>query len=536
MESRWAAPLLREVNERRRKLIAKRFPYLEGCKHDAILSLYRHLERCPECFYSREHFSAYLEWLDSQRRSRDVELRAYLQDNCAELSSALLLLAEVNVADWHDSTLGSGRNEFETIRLIDAKVHPAYLRLVEAVLFPFIRLIAAFNRLSLGKSLEGLDVFNAVAELRSAGMSDLVSSYDHTVRNGIGHGGITYLQGEIEYRDKRGNAKVLSDRDMLRLFDDLLDTCNGMALGLRVFLTAHLAAGYSVPAQVFLEELQAETDCPWWRIEGCIPSVILGGRKQLIIYVWVGTPHLDEVRYSAVATAALAARFAPGYDRYFLSLHSRRAWPGWAAFDGTKLAEVSTSGAGSPVDYVGAFENLFFHAPGMRLPRPLRKVATLARSFKVHWPMVLSDIRSQLGLAYLEARTASLHRNGRRSVLNGSVVISSDAGSVDQNLVRESRRRIIRVALAAARRATPRTQLARYLPLGWARVAVFRRNHRKRRLAGFGLGSDLIGTVQISHIARIRRPDILGSTIETLGPFRIAWNSAWLQEEPTRDS
>ena len=45
-----------------------------------------------------------------------------------------------------------------------------------------------------------------LAPPRSArGALHLISPYKHIVRNGIGHGGITFRSGEIRYRDKKGN-------------------------------------------------------------------------------------------------------------------------------------------------------------------------------------------------------------------------------------------------------------------------------------------------------------------------------------------
>jgi len=48
-----------------------------------------------------------------------------------------------------------------------------------------------------------------------------------------------------------------------------------------------------------------------------------------------------------------------------------------------------------------------------------------------------------------------------------------------------------------------------------------------RKLESYGLGPDLIGTVQIQKIKRIKAPDIIGSSIEQIGKFRFAWNKAW---------
>jgi hypothetical protein len=57
---------------------------------------------------------------------------------------------------------------------------------------------------------------------------------------------------------------------------------------------------------------------------------------------------------------------------------------------------------------------------------------------------------------------------------------------------------------------------------------VYRKDYRARRLKSFGLGSDLVCTVRFQRMSRIRSPDILGSTVESAGRWRVAWNKSWL--------
>jgi len=133
-------------------------------------------------------------------------------------------------------------------------------------------------------------------------------------------------------------------------------------------------------------------------------------------------------------------------------------------------------------------------------------------------------------LAKVCVRNVEIHRNSWGSVMNGSVHIAAPVGKINQDTIRESCRRIVRKALSHARRKTSRLNITRYLPLGFARIAVFQNNYRKRRLSSFGLGKDLICTVQVQRIGRIRSPDIVGSTIEKYGKYRIAWNRAWLEK------
>ncbi len=523
-----------EVHARRRKAITRHFPDVANSPDGLFLSLHPYLERPPERFYSRQHFEGYLRWLVDRHDSNRRELADYLDRNLAQIHRALVFLSEINRLGWHDSLLSAG-DDYSHIRFIDEAVHPGYLRLMEGVFYRLAHALAFFARSDRGKSTDGLDLHNVLEELQRTPLSRLTSAANRTVRNAIAHGRFSYGLREIEYRDRSGDTIVLSTTAVLGLFDDLLDACNGIALALRVFLLSHSSDGYKMPLQMLVEELQAETDAPWWDIEACVVSE-LADKTQLVLYARPTTRSYEKVFYSTVASATLAERLAPGFDRYFFSLRSPKAWQGWAGFDGHRLARNRTTGAVSLADSALALESPgVFYVPTPRLPRVFGAIETLIYSFRIHVPMAIRESGERLGLPEIEVRHTSMHRQGGRSVLEGRVTVSSPTSTVDQGLVRQLCSRITRAALSAARRATPRSRMTRYLPLGYARIAVFARDYRTRRLISYGLGPDLTGTIQVKHIQQIKAPDIAGATIEQLGPYRIAWNSRWLKSNQKRD-
>ncbi len=504
----------------------RQFPELQECQHSRFLSLYAYCSQRPEWYFSRDEFRVYLNWLRAQHASDSPALAAYLLDNAAELDRSLLFLAEINRYGWHDS-VPPRADEYEVLRFIDQVIHPTYLRLAEAVLLPLARLPAFFIRAKRGKHTEGLDLYNVAEELQRAGLASFTAAYRQGVRNAIAHGGIVYRQREVVYHDRSGSS-TLTDRAMVALLDDLLDACNGMALALRVFLLTSDGT-YPVPLQVLLAEVRAQTESPWWHIEGCVPSELPDGRKQLNLYARPRTGDGAKVRYTVTAAAALAAQLAPAFDRYFFSLHGEKALPGWAAFDGARLVSSISRGE-RPVESAARSleDGIVFYVPRVRLPQLLGKAETMAHSLRLHWPLAMAGLRSQRRLPHIEVRSFELHRQGLRSVLHASVVITSEGGAIDQQLVRDSCRAVMRAASRAARRAMPMLRLTRYLPVGWARVAVFRRDYRRRVLESFGLRPDLVCTVGVKRIARIRAPDISGATLERFGRYHIAWNAAWL--------
>ena len=456
-------------------------------------------------------------------------MKSYLSAHDAQLSSAFLYLREINAQDWHDEPLTKG-DEFELTRYIERHINPAYLRLVEGVFAPLLRLFAYFSRLDRSKGTDGLNVYSIVEEIRLATLKPLVDSYQHTVRNGIAHGGITYLQNEIRYQDSNGNAVTLPLREVVRLFDDLLDTCNGVAASLKLFFAVHRDMGFIAPRELQIEELQEETRTPWWAIEGCVTGEI-NSRSQLVVFARPDSRDVSKVQWSAIQSGILAEYFAPGFDRYFLSLESTKAWRGWASFDGNQLRAVRESGSSRLEDYSRSLESgsVFYFPQPFALPRTLGRIDTLLTSLRINWPLALDDIRKQLDRPRIPARNGRAHRNSWGAVVNGDVVLPDVSPEEIVAIVRQQRRRILHSAVKQARGGVSRS-VAAFLPIAFGQVSVFRRDYRKRRLSGFGLGSDLVCTIRLQRLARIKSPDIIGSTVEVDGAWRIAWNRAWLKD------
>lgn len=521
-------PLLRNVHARKRADIKERFPKLRECPHGHYISIHKYIRRVPQRFFSYSVYNKYIEWLEERNRASQTAFQKYLLEHDAELNRMFLHLEEINKLDWHDYF--EKLDDFELIRFIDQQIHPTYLRLTEAVFTPLSRIIAHFSRVDRGKGTDGLDLWPIIEELGRTNLYEIANPYNHIVRNAIAHGGITYLQNEISYRDKKGNKEKYSDTSIVRLFDDLLDNCNALALAFSLFLFVHQPAGYSFPQQLLLDELKEETETPWWEVVGCTPSKFTG-LNQLIVYARPSTSDYGKVQISTFQTGVLAESFAPGYDRYFFSIRSSSSWPGWAAFDGKKLHKLRIKKNAVLEDYKGTIENdQIFYTPRMKTPRIIARIQNIFLSFKLHLPIALSEFRTQLGWPEIHVRDATIHRNKWGSILGSSVVLEYPGRELTQTVVRKFRRRIIKKSLSEARHKTSIFKGHRYLPLGFARISVFCKDYRRRRLSGYGLGHHLICTIQLKRIQRIRSVDINGSTIEQLGGYRIAWNRAWLEE------
>ncbi|MCY4189720.1 MAG: hypothetical protein OXD42_00040, partial [Rhodospirillaceae bacterium] len=325
-----------------------------------FLSLWKYLDACPHRFLSTDAYTIYLNSLQRLYASRNVELSRLLHSQRAHLDDAYRHADEICSQDWHDAEVRS-QDDYGWLIFIDRDLHPAYLRLTEAVFRPLLHIPAYFSRLDRGKGTEGLDLHQIVQELTAGDLDRALDPYDHLMRNGSAHGGITYSSDIVQYVDKRGNQKQVDPCRIIRRFDDLLDVCNGLLLAFSIFMLTRDDGRYELLANLLVDELRAATRTPYWRIAGCLP-VPDANRSQLVVHV---RPDTQKVQLSLFHSAILLEQLAPGYERYFFSFRSGKCWPGFAAFDGRELTKRRM--AKSPIEGYGDVleEKLLFLSRGI---------------------------------------------------------------------------------------------------------------------------------------------------------------------------
>lgn len=526
-------PILGKVHEEQVNQLIKQFPALHAVKGQGALSLWKYIEKRPHRFFSKFAMDVFFRELERLEKEDHLALRQLIADEIYNIDNALRHIEEINGYPWHDDPL-QGEDDYRKLMLIDQNLNPAYLRLTEAVLKPLLMIPAYFSRINRGKGTAKLELYDISAELAGTDFKEILQPYEALVRNGIAHGGVTYGANSICYRDKKGNSKELRDNEVIQLFDDLLDVCNGMVAAMSGFLLKKSDSDYPRPQHLRLEELRAETQTPYWQVVGWLPAEQING-SQLIVYVEVKTLDYNKALFSSLQTAILAERLTPGYDRYFLSLNQPNGWRGFGAFNGKNLAHHRNQG--HEIDqYTDVIEDTgLFFVPRIKLPKLAEKIGSLLLAFRVNKPRIAAEYRKSMGLCKVVVRRTELHRNSWGTVLKADVVLENNDDQIDQLLVRRQCRAIIRKSLRKARNERPYTSLLRYLPLGYARVHVFQKDFRRRKLVNFGLDEHLVGTLQIKRIRRIKAPDIAGSTIEYARGVRIAWNRRWMGSQTTAD-
>lgn len=512
------------LHKEQKKTLLNDFSDLNELNTDSYLFLYKYLSKTPEKFYSEKHFNKFLEIL----KDFSVEDRDYivlLNNSVKQIDIAFLALADINNIEFHNQLLPSDKAELQL--LCSQFYNPNYLHLIESVYSHLLKILAYISRKNRGVSVDGLDIYNCIHELESNNLSYFTTYYRHIIRNGIGHGHIEYNYRDIIYTDKRGNVDVLTYTELVDIYNNLLDVCNACVLGLKIFYLHHIEE-LEIPQQMMLEILQAETNTPWWEVKRYLVSKREDDKKQLNIFVDANSIDYNKVHHSAYSTAILAEQMLEGYDYYFLSLSSEISYTGYAMFIGEKLKDARNSNMLLIENYSNVLQdNLLFYVPKINYPSFVKKIETFWYSGKIHIPMALKDYHLQLGHLDTNTRNIKIHRRSFYWILTGDIIInnSKDLTQIEvQEIIKQQVKRIVKNAY----KNTNKSFLSFLLPIGYIKLNLFRKDYRVSKLNSYGLGSDLIGTIERNWFSKIKTIDILGSEIEMHKKFRFAWNRNWL--------
>jgi hypothetical protein len=522
-----SCPLTEELHKYRRKKICLEFPALSNCGHDFYLSLWKYLSHIPERFYSKKACEDIWKYLDNIKKNETSTLIKILKDYDRLLFLAFSTLDEINSLKFHDTELPS--DEYDLMKFCDNFIHPTYLKLIEGIYANLILPISAYQRIKRNKKLEGFDVYQRVEELKATHYKYLSDHYNSIIRNSIAHGKVIYKQKDIIYEDTKGNTDTLSSRTMINLFDGMLDICNGLSLGFRLFYFTNLEFlekhGIAVPRPIMIEELRAETDAPGWEIRGCLESETKDNKSQLIIFT--RNRFLDRLKlnYYVFRSAIFAERFAPGYQRYFFKLDSKYSLLGWAGFHGSELHRARVKNDSRMQDYANALEDgIIFFNPKFKLPRLILRISTFFSVMKNIFSFRMRESKEDRLQLFIYPRDTTIHRNKFHSVINGSVVIKSNSDIPIDDLIRTFCSSTVKKATRTARKKTKMTNVSKYLRLGFIRIGIYSEDFRVRQLRNSGLIPELLCTIEFKRLQRIHTIDIIGGKPETIKKLRIVWN------------
>ena len=523
-------PTTKTVNEYWNEKIIENFPVLTIASNSKFLSLKEYISERPQKFFNKQVYDDFLIFLTEFRTNNPKRLSDIFKKIEHELNIAIKSLNDINNEEIHDKFVPD--NNIEIIRFIENYIHFNYLKLVEAVYHKFILFIAYNSRLQRKKPVEGLDVYNCVEEVQLTQFEYTTSCYHNTIRNGIAHGCITFKESDTIYKGKKSEPYEIRTKKIIRMFDDLLDVCNGFALAFKVFVLLNQDfiknKNLVLPKQFLIQELKAQANAPKWKVVDCLENVIMDGKKQLNIFTENSLLHIDEVNYYAFRTAVIADHFASGFDRYFFSLQSKYSLPGWAGFDGKILRRERLKNRNNLNAYKGVLEgNLLFFIPKIKLPKLIRKFINILTIVKYNFPIEYHKVTNYIFKRKYELRETKPFRKGFSIIINDpSIFIYPEHNEHIINLVRKDYKKIVRYAIKKSKKEL-RPKITRYLRTNHIRVTVYDTDLRKRHLRDSGLIDSLVCSITLNRSKKRKDIDFIGGKLEQKGKYRIVWNINW---------
>lgn len=531
-------PATAQLHDDWRERIINEFPNINFSNSPDFLCLISYLDKSPQKYYSKDAFAKYLSELENIRQGAPEILADILKDTESLLSIANKILTEVNDKPIHDIFLPKEHNEL--INFIDKEIHYTLLKVYETPFYILCYILAKYHWLKNKKGTDGLDLYNAVAELKKHNFAFIDPFYLHDVRNGVAHGKIAFSDIDITYMDKKGNKAIIPTSKIVDTLDGVLDITNGFCLAFKVFCFTNPdffeKFKIKIPQSLLLEELQAKANGPGWTITNCLDSVAMQDKKQLIIYAKNDNWDFNKVSWYCFTTAYWAESLTKSYDRIFFTLystHNKFSPTGWAAYNAKKLRYLREQNETRFEAYKGVLEDdMLFFIPKFKFPKFVYKIGTYLSIIKITMPLEWKKYICKYFSKPFYIRETQIHSKGNFTVVQDpSVVIKQQFQNDTQHVIRNNKKKIISQTIRFSRKQCSRLSLTRYLPVKYIRVFIYDTDKRVRSLRNSGLSPQLVATIEVNTSKRIPTIDILGGIPEQQGKYRIVWNKRWMDKK-----
>jgi len=506
------------------------FPELANCGHELFAFMSVYADRPPWSTFDSGAQQQFLLFLRTLAKDRPTYLTQFLRDEHGALEIAFRTLETINRTYPHDRNWSELR-DVHLLRTIHDEVHPMYLQLCEAVLKWLLTIVAVPRREKRGDPTENLSPGNLVKEARDAGIHAL-DCFDSKMRNAIAHGGVALGIDRIEYINRyRGktSSRVNTPNETLSMVEALLDVCNGLAAGLRMFVLLDRALLFSektdLPPALVFPEVETQLATSDWHVDDYLELRYGDGSRELNLFA--RTTYLDDLKtqLSVIRTASLAAALMPRFDRYYVRLSRRGVTAGWGLFDGAKVRELLKKGIDHGPAYLAATQPpgfIVFPALGrFRVPARLRIFGSIAEVIRTGWA-------ARQKAKAIEVREVEIVGKRTYSVVTAHVVLHERDLEKAVGLTLTNLRSIL-LAVREARRLRDASWWDRHIPVGYLQVYVFLEDRRRRELAN--------GAWTANHLCRLLRktralipvgapPNVI---TQMEGDVRIDWNAAVME-------
>jgi hypothetical protein len=394
------------------------------------LALHPFTELRPLRYFSEAAFACALQIFEENPRNTLQALSKFAQ----EWSHAIQSLFRCG-SSWNME----GRlelNEAADLLPFERVWHPEYQRYSEHVFNHLIKVPLELQGNAVGKNFVAQTLAQRAKKLIDLGFPELSAGFSSVVRNSISHGSSFYGDQEIRYRDEyngRITEEVFIPSDFSQLFDDLVDSCSGIAAAALAFIARHQAevesSGYqNLPLGIRYAILRGWASHQAFSVDGMIE--VQGQSPHLNIYCSSRSMSRSFQRYEALRVAARAVQAGcTNYDRICVSIDCGASVAGLVVFNGPQLMEALRPQATLEAlrDVIRA--DLLWHDESAAAT----KWSLLKRSFDGAWAKTKRDLisrwkRSGLGvwkhrytIRNIEPRTA-----GKTRRLMAEVVLHPD--------------------------------------------------------------------------------------------------------------
>jgi len=520
MTDTWANTSL--LRSRRDRAIAI-FPDLAQCGHELFAFMGVYADQLPWCTYDRQAQFQYLAFLRTLQATRPKFLPDFLRNENGTIEVAFRTLETINRTFAHDRDwLKLG--DVQLLRTIHAEAHPAYLQLCEGVLKWLLAIVA----LSRGAPIDKMSPNDLAKEARNAGIHPL-ACFDSTMRNAIAHGSIAFDIDRIEYLNRyKGKIfppRVNTPQQTLAMLEALLDVCNGIAAALRIFVLLDrdllFSRSVQVPPALVFPEVNTQLVTAGWRVDDYLGLRDAKGSRELTLFA--RTTYLDDhkTQLSVIRTATFAAGLMPGFDRYLVQLDRGGQRAGWGRFDGAKVHELMAQG----LDYAPAYLEAtqpgdFFVPPALgrfHIPARLRVFGSIAEVIRTSWVTRHAD-------RPIDVRHVEISSKRTYVLVTAHVVLHRSDIATAVVLTRSNVRRIIRMAIRAARAVPQTTWWLRLLPVGYVQIYVYLEDRRRRELLANAWGPNMICRLTRKTRGRIPVGAPPEAMAEIISGVRVDWN------------
>lgn len=287
--------------------------------NDWALCLIDFLLRPPFIYFDKEVSREYLNFLENNLSSSLNSL-----SDLNEIISHAIFSINREGSCWgreEQISLDKPKNILDFERML----HPEYQRYTEHIFNHFINLPLYVLGKNNTKDYLSQTLSNRVETLKRYNLTCLTKGFDSVVRNAISHGKSMFEFDGIKYIDDK-EEKTLSSHEFSKLFDQLVDTCNGMLFAILVFLSRNRSNVESfrlsnLPLGIKYLIVNGFVSHPGLRLDSVAESKTVKREFQLNISCYINSLSRIMHIYESLSVALRFVEFGcESYNRFGISI------------------------------------------------------------------------------------------------------------------------------------------------------------------------------------------------------------------------